>query len=202
MAAFLQEMLIGFPFSSAAYLGNKKSQHRYLPDPSTQYNTSTTTSNQGEILHHLLLYGYLINCLVTEWEKSHLLNLLFHFSGEVGSVLNRVNKLGRKTNSFATGLREHGMFSFYTYIHTYSYSIKLQLGDKFLVICSETWAKNKWYSKRKTKLRSKNSSSWRSGKSVHAAIQCKKWREAAKSISVLHINHIWSSSRTVIHIHW
>ncbi|WVZ10688.1 hypothetical protein V8G54_015218 [Vigna mungo] len=73
MAAFLQEMLIGFPFSSAAYLGDKISQHRYLPDPATQYNTSTTSSKQGE----------------------------------VGSVLNRVNKLGRKTNSFATGLREH-----------------------------------------------------------------------------------------------
>jgi len=63
MAAFLQEMLIGFPFSSAAYLG-EKSSHRYLPDPATQYSTSTTRSNQGEIYH--LLYGYLINCLVTK----------------------------------------------------------------------------------------------------------------------------------------
>jgi len=47
MAAFLQEMLIGFPFSSAAYLG-EKSSHRYLPDPATQYTTSATSSNQGE----------------------------------------------------------------------------------------------------------------------------------------------------------
>ncbi|KAK7348953.1 hypothetical protein VNO80_23748 [Phaseolus coccineus] len=72
MADFLQEMLIGFPFSSAAYLG-EKSSHRYLPDPATQYSSSSTRSNQGE----------------------------------VDSVLNRMNKLGRKTNSFATGLKEH-----------------------------------------------------------------------------------------------
>ncbi|KAG4917405.1 hypothetical protein AAZX31_20G010400 [Glycine max] len=72
MASFLQELLIGFPFTSAAYLGEKSSK-RYLPDPATQYITSTTSSKQGG----------------------------------VNSVLTRMNKLGRKTNIFATGLKEH-----------------------------------------------------------------------------------------------
>jgi len=49
MASFLQELLIGFPFTSAAYLGEKSSK-RYLPDPATQYITSTTSSKQGKIL--------------------------------------------------------------------------------------------------------------------------------------------------------
>ncbi|KAJ1387820.1 PH-like domain superfamily [Sesbania bispinosa] len=65
MASFLQELLIGFPFTSAAYLGEKPSI-RYLTD-------STTNSKQSR----------------------------------ANSVLTRMNKLGRKADSFATGLREH-----------------------------------------------------------------------------------------------
>ncbi|XP_020239829.1 GEM-like protein 7 [Cajanus cajan] len=73
MASFLQELLIGFPFTSAAYLGEKPSK-RYLPAPASQYNTSTTSSKQSK----------------------------------VNSILTGImNKLGRKTNSFATGLKEH-----------------------------------------------------------------------------------------------
>ncbi|KAJ1393721.1 PH-like domain superfamily [Sesbania bispinosa] len=64
MASFLQELLIGFPFTSA-YLGEKPSI-RYLTD-------STTNSKQSR----------------------------------ANSVLTRMNKLGRKADSFATGLREH-----------------------------------------------------------------------------------------------
>ncbi|KAG4400974.1 hypothetical protein GLYMA_07G176400v4 [Glycine max] len=71
MASFLQELLIGFPFTSAAYVGEKSK--RYLPDPATQYNTSTTSSEQGR----------------------------------VNSVLTGMNRLGRKTNNLATGLKEH-----------------------------------------------------------------------------------------------
>ncbi|KAK7310399.1 hypothetical protein RJT34_07884 [Clitoria ternatea] len=70
MATFLQELLIGFPFT---YLG-EKSSNSYLPDSATQlYNKSTTSSKQSR----------------------------------ANSVFTRMNKLGRKTNSFANGLKEH-----------------------------------------------------------------------------------------------
>ena len=67
MASFLQELLIGFPFTSAAYVGEKSK--RYLPDPATQYNTSTTSSEQGKRYIYRLLENNLINCLIRKREK-------------------------------------------------------------------------------------------------------------------------------------
>ncbi|XP_061376318.1 GEM-like protein 7 [Gastrolobium bilobum] len=72
MASFLQELVIGIPFTSAAYMVENSSK-KYLPDSSSQYNKSTTNSKQSR----------------------------------ANSVLTRMNKLGRKADSFATELREH-----------------------------------------------------------------------------------------------
>ncbi|KAK7308600.1 hypothetical protein VNO77_42219 [Canavalia gladiata] len=73
MAYFLQELLIGFPFTSASYLGETSSK-RYLPDSAGQFSKLSNTSSK---------------------------------QSRANSVISRMNKLGRKTNSLAIGLKEH-----------------------------------------------------------------------------------------------
>lgn len=47
---------------------------------------------------------------MNEHEMGFWIENSFHFAGSKDSMLSRVNKLGKRADSFAHGVREHGEF--------------------------------------------------------------------------------------------
>jgi hypothetical protein len=87
MKTSLQEFVVGIPISSEANPVDR-SLKRYLPDPASQYDNPSRES-----------------VFLT---SKHSKNLVI--AGSADSVLNMKNKPGKKRDSLAHGIREHGKY--------------------------------------------------------------------------------------------
>ena len=108
MEASLHRHVIGFPLGSAA-LQVEQSVKRILPDLAGQYNISPSDGKypSKQCKKPPLLLAWQMN---DEQEMDFWIENSLHFAGSKISVLSRVNKLGKKADKFAHGVREHGEF--------------------------------------------------------------------------------------------
>lgn len=103
----VQGQVIGIPINSAAY-AFESSPKRLLPDPAIQYPETGPSKLRPSKFFFLVFYSLkpiigLCNSLTND--MFHILSIA---ADRVNSVLKRMNKLGKKADSFAHGVKEHG----------------------------------------------------------------------------------------------